>query len=63
MMKNIGTIDRGLRLAVGLMLLALIFVGAQTPWVWLGVVPLFTALPGLCPVYTLFGINTCKMAS
>ena len=63
MMKNIGTIDRSLRVAAGLILLALVFVGPQTPWGWLGVVPLFTALLGWCPAYTLFGINTCKTTS
>jgi len=53
-------VDRALRVVVGLVLIALVFVGPQTPWGWLGVVPLVTGLVGFCPAYTLLGINTCK---
>lgn len=60
MTKNVGGIDRGLRIAVGLGLLSLVFVGPQTPWGWIGVVPLFTGLIGWCPAYLPFGIKTCK---
>lgn len=59
-MKNVGTIDRSVRVLAGLVLLSLVFFGPQTPWGWIGVVPLFTAFLGWCPAYTLFGINTCK---
>ena len=41
-------------------LLALVFVGPQTPWGWIGIVPLATALMGNCPAYSLLGIKTCK---
>ena len=58
MKANVGSIDRVLRIVVGLALIALVFVGPQTPWGWIGVVPLATALIGWCPVYTLFGWNT-----
>ena len=61
-MKNIGTIDRSVRFLAGLILLALVFIGPQTPWGWIGLVPLATALMGWCPPYTLFGINTCKVS-
>ncbi|MBF0281383.1 MAG: DUF2892 domain-containing protein, partial [Zetaproteobacteria bacterium] len=30
-----------------------------TPWGWIGVVPLLTALVGFCPLYPLLGWNTC----
>jgi hypothetical protein len=59
MQRNMGTIDKGLRIIVGLVLLSLVFVGPQTPWGWLGLVPLATALINWCPLYTLFGIATC----
>ena len=59
-MKNIGTVDRALRVLIGLGLIASAFVGPQTPWGWIGVVPLVTALVGWCPLYTLIGIKTCK---
>ena len=60
MKVNLGTVDRLLRLVVGLVLIALVFVGPQTAWGWIGVVPLVTALAGNCPVYRLLGFNTCS---
>lgn len=60
MSRNEGTIDRALRIIVGLGLIALTQVGPQTPWGWIGVVPLLTGLVGFCPAYTLLGINTCR---
>lgn len=60
MNTNVGGIDRALRIIVGLGLISIVFVGPQTPWGWIGVVPLATALLGWCPAYTLFGIKTCK---
>jgi hypothetical protein len=62
MTQNVGGIDRVLRIIVGLALLALVFVGPQTPWGWIGIVPLATGLIGWCPPYALFGWNTCKRA-
>jgi ABC-type polysaccharide/polyol phosphate export permease len=59
-MQNVGGVDRALRAVVGLILIALVFVGPQTPWGWIGVVPLLTAIIGFCPAYTIFGIKTCK---
>ena len=60
MPQNEGTIDRALRVILGLVLIALVFVGPQTPWGWVGVVPLLTGLVGFCPLYRLVGINTCS---
>ncbi|MEE4160936.1 MAG: DUF2892 domain-containing protein [Woeseiaceae bacterium] len=57
--KNEGTVDRVVRVAAGLAILSLVFVGPQTPWGWLGLVPIVTGALGSCPVYSLFGINTC----
>ncbi|MBF0453358.1 MAG: DUF2892 domain-containing protein [Magnetococcales bacterium] len=59
MKANIGGIDRILRVVVGLVLIALVFVGPQTPWGWVGVVPLLTGLVKFCPFYPLLGLNTC----
>jgi hypothetical protein len=59
--RNEGTIDRVLRVAAGLVVLSLVFVGPQTPWGLLGLVPLSTGLLGSCPVYTLLGISTCPV--
>ena len=60
MNRNIGTADRVLRIVIGLGLLAIVFVGPQTPWGWIGVVPLATALVNWCPLYALLGIKTSK---
>ena len=62
MIKNEGQADRLLRIVAGLLLLGLAFAGYYTPWTWIGVVPLLTGLVGWCPAYSLFGINTCKVA-
>ncbi|MDR2015502.1 MAG: DUF2892 domain-containing protein [Azoarcus sp.] len=59
--KNVGTIDRIFRTVIGLVLITLVFVGPQTPWGWLGVIPLVTAGMSFCPLYRLFGIRTCKL--
>jgi ABC-type polysaccharide/polyol phosphate export permease len=60
MTANVGGIDRVLRAVLGVVLIALVFVGPQTPWGWIGVVPLLTALVRFCPLYPLLGISTCK---
>ena len=57
--KNVGSVDRILRIIVGVVLIARVFVGPQTPWGWIGIVPLFTGLIGWCPAYIPFGLNTC----
>lgn len=59
--KNVGSIDRALRVVLGLGLLAIVFVGPKTPWGWVGLVPLVTAFVGSCPLYTLLGLRTCPL--
>jgi hypothetical protein len=59
--KNVGTVDRIIRVVIGLILISLVFVGPQTAWGWLGVIPLFTAGISFCPLYRLFGFRTCKL--
>jgi hypothetical protein len=61
MPKNEGTIDRVLRVIVGAILIALVFVGPQTPWGWIGLIPLITGLVGWCPAYRLLGLRTCPV--
>ena len=55
---NVGGIDKILRIAVGLALVAWALMGGPV-WAWVGVVPLATGVIGWCPAYTLFGLNTC----
>lgn len=59
MKLNEGGLDRILRIAVGLAVLSLVFVGPKTPWAWLGLIPLLTGVIGFCPLYAVLGLNTC----
>lgn len=60
MKANVGTIDRVLRIVVGLVLIALALTGTIGVWGWIGVLPLATGVFRFCPAYPLLGINTCK---
>jgi hypothetical protein len=60
MTKNIGDIERIVRIVGGLVLIALAATGTVGVWGWIGVVPVATGLIGWCPPYSLLGINTCK---
>lgn len=59
MLKNIGSADRNIRFVLGI---AIIIAGIlmQSWWGLIGLVPLLTAGLNFCPLYTLFGISTCK---
>ena len=57
--QNVGTYDRVLRVVLGLVLLTIAFVGPQTMWGYLGIIPLVTGLIGTCPLYMMLGISTC----
>ena len=57
---NEGSIDRSLRVVVGLALIAMVFVGPQSVWGWIGAVPLITGAVGICPLYSVLGLNTCS---
>jgi hypothetical protein len=59
--RNVGNVDRVLRSAIGVVLVSLVFVGPQTLWGLIGIVPLATAALGTCPLYTLLGISTCRL--
>ncbi|MFN5630651.1 MAG: DUF2892 domain-containing protein [Sphingomonadales bacterium] len=59
---NIGNADRIARIILGVVLIALVFVGPKTEWGWIGLVPLLTGLVRWCPLYRLIGVNTCGKA-
>ncbi len=61
MTRNEGTLDRALRIVVGLALIALTLTGTIGLWGWIGIVPLVTGAIGWCPAYTLLGVSTCPM--
>jgi hypothetical protein len=60
MTRNIGSVDRVIRVIVGLFILSLLFWGPKSLWGLLGLLPLITAAVGWCPPYSLLGISTCK---
>ncbi len=61
MEKNVGTVDRVIRIVVGLLLISLVFWGPQTNWGWIGLIPLITGVLGSCPAYRLLGLSTCPV--
>ncbi len=61
MTKNVGGIDRTLRIVIGLALIAGAATSTIGMWGYLGVAPLLTGLMGRCPPYALFGFNTCAL--
>lgn len=61
MKRNVGGIDRTLRVLAGLVLIALAGTGVVGAWGWIGVVPLATGLIGWCPAYRLVGLDTCPL--
>ena len=62
MSVNEGSIDRIVRVVLGLALISLIFVGPRTLWGLIGVVPLLTGIVGYCPLYKVIGLSTCPMS-
>lgn len=60
-MRNVGGIDRVIRVLVGVALIVATLMGAIGVWGWIGVVPLATGLFGTCPAYKLLGVNTCPL--
>ncbi len=62
---NVGSLDRGVRVVIGLALLSLLFVlNGDARWLGLiGVVPLMTAAFRFCPLYRLVELSTCPLAA
>ncbi|MEZ5729853.1 MAG: DUF2892 domain-containing protein [Burkholderiaceae bacterium] len=59
MKANVGTLDRIVRIVVGIALIAAAATGTLGAWAYVGVVPLLTGLARVCPLYSVFGIRTC----
>ena len=60
MKLNVGGIDRVLRIAAGLGLVAWAALGGPV-WARIGLVPLAPGAIGFCPAYPLLGMSTCPM--
>ncbi|MHB0820489.1 YgaP family membrane protein [Stutzerimonas stutzeri] len=61
MKSNIGTLDRALRIIVGLVLIGLTLAGVIGLWGWIGLLPIATGVFRFCPAYRLLGISSCKL--
>lgn len=63
--KNVGKMDRGARVVLGVALLAGYFLNGDGSYAWLyllgAIIALATGIVGSCGLYSIFGINTCKM--
>jgi hypothetical protein len=60
--KNVGGLDRILRVVVGAALILGFFLNMEATYSWLyliGIVPLATGLMRTCPLYSMIGVNTC----
>ncbi|MBF0093780.1 MAG: DUF2892 domain-containing protein [Alphaproteobacteria bacterium] len=60
MTRNVGGIDRILRIVIGLALIVAAVAGLFAPWGYIGVIPLLTGAIGWCPAYLPFGLKTCS---
>ncbi len=61
MKTNEGMIDRSLRVGGGLILIGLAVTGTIGAWGYIGVIPLVTGTIGMCPLYSMLGINSCPV--
>ena len=60
MNKNIGSVDRVIRIIIGIVLIALTLNGNVGAWGWIGIIPLATALINFCPLYRILGFSSRK---
>lgn len=60
--KNIGPMEQFLRINLGVLLLLTVFMGPQTPWGLIGIIPLVTGLAQFCPINMLIRANPFKRA-
>lgn len=63
MTQNEGTIDRAIRVVLGIALLSLTFLGPHTWLGFVGVVPLITGISGFCPLYRVLGFSTRRVSA
>lgn len=62
--RNVGKMDRGARITLGLALIAGYFASPDASHGWLyllgGAIGLLTGAMGSCAAYSFFGLSTCK---
>ena len=59
--KNVGNMDRLVRICIGIALIAMVFFPPNIAWGWVGLIPLATGVFGRCPLYGLIGMDTCPL--
>ena len=60
--NNVGRTDRIIRVILGVLLVGNVFFALQHPIGWVGVILILTGMAGICPLYSLLGINTKSAA-
>jgi len=60
MKANVGSIDRAIRLVVGLAILGAGYY-FKSWWGLIGLLPILTGIVRFCPAYLPFGLSTCKL--
>ena len=60
MEANVGTLDRIIRISIGLLLIWLAYTQPDYGWGWLGIFPLVSGLLRHCPIYKRFYFTTCR---
>jgi hypothetical protein len=60
MVRNVGGVDRVVRVVLGVAILAA-GLYYKSWWGALGIVPLLTAALGTCPAYLPLGLSTCAV--
>lgn len=61
METNEAPLDRKARIVIGVLVTSLAFWGPETPWAYIGLIPLLTGVIGFCPLYKIFGFSTCPL--
>lgn len=62
--SNVGSVDRVIRIVIGLGILSLFFLYPDASWRYytlFGAIPLLTGVMGTCPLYSLVGLSTCPL--
>jgi uncharacterized membrane protein HdeD (DUF308 family) len=60
--NNVGKVDRIIRVILGILLIGNVFFALQHPIGWIGVILVLTGIAGICPLYSLLGLNTKSAA-
>ena len=60
MKQNVGSYESLARVVIGFGFASLAFIGPKNPWFLMGLALVVTGFVSWCPIYTFFGLSTCK---